>query len=318
MNDAEVVLVTGASYGLGSEIAKHFAARALKLGRDLVLVLTARSEERLRAVAAEIQLPGVRTQVIAADLESTEDRRRIADTVLNSHGRIDVFISNAALSPFRLFEDLSVDEIDSILIANALAPLSLCRSFLPSMIARGRGAIVLNASMAGKYGLPFNAAYSASKGALILWAQAMQSELRGTGVGVRVICPMSISRVGVSARGGQKTPWILGEVTPERVCQAIYRAAHGGPLEVVISKWPIRPLLAAVQLIPALGPAAVRWLGVTKMYAAIGRPSRTLVSGRRTGEPRLPPAPREPDTGRRPGGKIGRSIDGSEGGRTLE
>ena len=196
-----VVLVTGASYGLGPVIAKQLAAGLrLRHATQLHFVLVARTESGLAATAADITALGASAEVLVADVGSAGDRDRVVDHLISTWGRLDVLVSNAALSPIRLCENSPWPEIEQVLLVNAVAPLALARALLPMMRMQDSGAIVMVSSLAGKFGLPYNAAYSASKGALIQWVRAMQSELRGTGVRVASVCPTSAVGVGVRCR----------------------------------------------------------------------------------------------------------------------
>jgi short-subunit dehydrogenase len=280
------IVLTGASYGIGREVALSLASyRGNALGKNVKVLLVARTQDKLIEVRDNMKkLCGEFIDdifIVSSDLSTDEGLSAVVSAAKDDLGSIDYFISCAALSPFVLFDELPEQELRQLLAVNLTAPMVLARKWLPDMIKRRTGKVIVLSSMAGKYGLPFNAAYSASKAGLVQWVQALRNELDGTGVDVRVICPMSVSGVGVSARGGQKTPWLLGEVSPERVCKVILRALEGrGSFETIVSARPVRPLLMLGQLWPDVGVKIVGWLGITRMYAAIGNPNRKRVPAR--------------------------------------
>jgi short-subunit dehydrogenase len=278
MTGLRTVLITGASYGLGAEIAVGLAKAIVGISHDQpTFVLTARSQEGLDSTAERVRSVGAIAETVIADLASSASVADFSVRIRDRNSPVDCFVSCAALSPFVLFEEQDSSQLTDLLHVNLVAPLAISRALLPGMVERRSGNIVVISSMAGKYGLPFNAAYSASKGGLIQWTQAMRGELRGTGVEARVICPMSVSRVGVSARGGQTNPWILGQVSPERVVSSVVDAVlRKGSFERIVSSRPVRPLLVLGQIFPGVGPKLVRMLGVTKMYSAITTSRRTI------------------------------------------
>jgi short-subunit dehydrogenase len=175
-----VVLITGASSGIGSEIAREFASR----GRHVVLV--ARRAEKLRDLAESL---GTAADVLAADLSEPADRAALPDRLAELGLVVDVLVNNAGLStsgPIARSDpeaELNLIEVDVAAVAD------LCSRFVPGMVARGSGA-VLNVASVGAFGpVPGQAAYGAAKAFVLSYTQALEGELRGTGVTAATLCP---------------------------------------------------------------------------------------------------------------------------------
>lgn len=183
-DDTTTVLVTGASSGIGSEFARHWAAR----GADVVL--TARRTDRLEALADELRSAHATTvHVVSADLGSTTG---VTDLLAELTGRglqIDVLINNAGFGEHSDVVDADPANLESMVVVNVLAVTSLTARLLPGMVERGRGAIVNVASTAAFQPVPHMATYSASKAYVLTFTRALWAETRGTGVDVLALCP---------------------------------------------------------------------------------------------------------------------------------
>ncbi|MDT5338427.1 MAG: uncharacterized protein QOD90_3932 [Mycobacterium sp.] len=186
------VLVTGASSGIGEEIAKEFARR----GRHVVLV--ARRADKLQALAATL---GPATDVLAADLAKPDDRAALPGRVAELGLVVDVLVNNAGLStsgPVAASDpaaELNLIEVDVAAVAD------LCSRFVPGMVSRGRGAI-LNVASVGAFGpVPGQAAYGAAKAFVLSYTQSLGQELNGTGVVASALCPGPV-KTGFGATAG--------------------------------------------------------------------------------------------------------------------
>jgi short-subunit dehydrogenase len=177
-------LVTGASSGIGRELARLFA-------RDgFGLVLVSRSEERLARVAAELrQLHGASVTTIPADLSRPGDVERLVATLAASDLRVDVLVNNAGYGGAGRFADTDLADELAMIALNVDAVVQLTKRLLPGMLQRGRGRILNVASTAAFQPGPFQAIYFATKAFVLSFSEAIAVELRGTGVTVTTLCP---------------------------------------------------------------------------------------------------------------------------------
>lgn len=192
---SRVVLVTGASSGIGRECALRFA----RLGDTVVGV--ARHEPALRAVAAEH--PGIRTEV--ADLTDARARVELVDRVLRRHGRVDVLVNNAGVGPLGYLHELTGDDLERVYATNVVAVADLTRLVLPDMRGRRDGAVVMISSVAAWASVPPTTAYASSKFAVDGLVEGLRRETWGTGVRVHSINPAPIS-TDYLARSADRSP----------------------------------------------------------------------------------------------------------------
>jgi short-subunit dehydrogenase len=176
--DGARVLVTGASKGIGRELARSFR----RAGADVVLV--ARSEEPLKEVAAE--LAGT---YVVADLADASKVDGLVARVEAEGGEIDVLVNNAGRETNVLADEIDEELVDAVVALNLTAPMRLCRQALPGMIARGRGHVVNVSSLAGVMTIQGESVYAATKAGLSHYTGCLVCDLRGTGVGVTLVEP---------------------------------------------------------------------------------------------------------------------------------
>ena len=178
-----VALITGASSGIGAAFARALAARE----HDLVLV--ARREARLRALAAElVERHAVRADVLVADL-ATEQGVTWVEQRIDALDAVDVLINNAGFGTAGPFAGADLARQLAMIHVHVLAPVRLTHRALPGMLARRRGAIVNVSSIAAFVASPGNATYSGTKAYLKAFTEALWAELRGSGVRVQALCP---------------------------------------------------------------------------------------------------------------------------------
>jgi short-subunit dehydrogenase len=189
-------IVTGASSGIGTELARELARR----GHGVTLV--ARREDRLRSIADELAAAhNVRAEVVAADLSDQGSRSRIA-TELEQRGLVaDVLVNNAGLTTTGAVHSGAPDRDLLMIRTDVEAVVHLCSLFVPGMVERGRGAVLNVASTAAFQPLPGQAGYGGSKAFVLSYSRATRAELRGTGVTMTVLCPGPVE-TGFGEAGG--------------------------------------------------------------------------------------------------------------------
>ena len=195
-------LIAGASEGLGAAFAEAFAASKMDL------ILLARNEERLKAFAKKLQNDyGVNVRSIVLDLSQAN----AADLVMEElNGQeIDVLVYNAALSYISPFETQSQKQNDALARLNMLTPMHLVHSIAPSMLERGRGAIILMASMAGFQGSGFLATYAASKAFNRIFAESLWYEWKERGVDVMACCAGATQHPTLNEHNPRKRAFLL-------------------------------------------------------------------------------------------------------------
>jgi len=177
-------VVTGASSGIGADIARELA------GRGLGLTLVARREDRLRALAGELATRHhIGVEVIAADLTDDGSRQALAGEIAGRGLTVDVLVNNAGFSTWGPVHGSDRSREVALVRTDVEAVVDLCSTFLPAMVDRGRGAVLNVASTAAFQPVPGQAAYGAAKAFVLSYTQAVRAELRGTGVTATALCP---------------------------------------------------------------------------------------------------------------------------------
>lgn len=176
-----LVLITGASSGIGR------AAAALMIGAGARVIAAARNRERLESLAAECDglVP------IMANVANPASMDALAERVIAEQGIPDVVVANAGVGLDALFSETTDDALRTVFGVNLFGVFRTVRPFVPGMVERGSGRIVVVSSIVGKRGIPHYSAYSASKSALHGMADALRGELWGSGVTVGLLCPGS-------------------------------------------------------------------------------------------------------------------------------
>jgi short-subunit dehydrogenase len=237
-----VAVVTGASSGIGEATARRLARDGAKL------VLVARREDRLRALADEL---GGGT-VVAVDLTGDDAPQRVADAVESEHGRLDLLVNNAGTAWRGSFADIGWEGVEKHMKLNFDATVRLTHALLPLLRRSSPSSIVNVASVAGRISRPKSGAYSASKFALIGWSDGLYAEEKPNGVHVGMVLPGFISTEGFPQRELMENPLSRRIVsTPEKVAEAILAVGPGGKAERYVPR-PYWVIAALRTLAPAL------------------------------------------------------------------
>jgi NADP-dependent 3-hydroxy acid dehydrogenase YdfG len=200
----KVAIVTGASAGIGRASALALAAEGARV------VITARRQERLDALASEINAMNTQAYPVAGDANDEVTAKRCVETALNEAGRIDILLNNAGMGNYKHLADTSLEEYDQLMNTNMRTTFIFSRQVVPVMLLQKQGTILMISSMAGLYGFANQAVYCATKFAQVGFAQSLDKELRPSGIKVGVICP-----------GGVKTEFAIGTGrTEEGVAQS--------------------------------------------------------------------------------------------------
>jgi short-subunit dehydrogenase len=265
-NKNTTAIVTGASSGIGTEIARELARR----GHGLTLV--ARREDRLKALADELaHTHSIRAEVIAADLTDADSRRELPAQLEARGVHADILVNNAGFTTMGPVSMADRAAELALVRTNVEAVVDLCTLFVPGMVTRHRGAVLNTASTAAFQPLPGQAGYGASKAFVLSYGRALRAELRGTGVSVTTLCPGPVETGFAEAAGMTdeqaaetlpKIMWIpasdvaraaieglaagRGVVIPGKANRAGAGLAHLAPKALLL------PLMAKHH--PALGP----------------------------------------------------------------
>jgi len=253
----KVVVVTGASMGIGEAIAKIFVAHgasAVLLARD-----AARAEAaRQRVGHAE------RTVAMACDVRNREEIDRVVGLTMHHFNRIDIWINNAGRGHLGSLANLEMAAVRDTFETNLFGAMGAMQAVIPIMKQQGGGAIINISSVAGHIPLPFHSVYSGTKFALNAVGKGSRIELKKHGINVLTVCPGYV-RTEFSAnavrRGEYKQlrPTTVRGVSPERVARAVLRGHLQGKRQVVVP-WYMSPFIKLYQLFPDV----VEW-GMTRM-----------------------------------------------------
>jgi short-subunit dehydrogenase len=252
----QVVVITGASSGIGKETALRYASRAARL------VLAARSEDVLQRVAELCRTAGA-TQVVvhAADIADAEQVQELFDCALENFGHVDVVAQCAAITAFGRFEDLPTDVFDQVVRTNLLGSANVARSALAHFHRRGAGHLVLVGSLLGTTAVPYQSAYVVSKFALTGLVRLLRQENRHLpGIKVHGVYPGPVdtpvydTAANYFGRAPRVPPTAVG---PSTVVAAIVRATdrtHSSERQV---GWMNRPAILAYRMFPTVFDAVI-------------------------------------------------------------
>lgn len=209
-----LVLVTGASSGIGAALAPMLAARGATVG------LVARRRDRLEAVLAECRRHAPDSRLWAADLSDPARAEAVAREAEAAFGRLDILVNNAAMGKRKPVAALGAAELEQVIRLNFLSPARMSLAVLPGMLARGAGLVVNVGSVGGRFGIPQESAYCAAKFALSGWSEVMAIDLAGTGVRVELVLPGPIATEIWETAPGDVPPLYRGPFVSAEECAA--------------------------------------------------------------------------------------------------
>jgi short-subunit dehydrogenase len=218
---AKLVLVTGASSGIGEATAKLYGAQGAHV------LLLARNAERLGAVAAAIRKDGGMATVFPVDLADASAIKDVAARVESEIGTPDILINNAGAGRWLPLLKTTPEEARAMMAVPYFAAFDLTRAFAPGMIARGSGGLVFISSPASYVAWPKASAYIAARRALAGLAETLQSELKGTGVFVTLVVlgtvetPYWVNNPGSREKLPKTDPRVMPVLTPKQAAEAI-------------------------------------------------------------------------------------------------
>jgi uncharacterized protein len=247
----QVAVVTGASSGIGSSLARELASRGW------LCVLLARREERLSALAHEVS--GEYEVCDVSDRAAVDDA---AARVLSRHRQIKLLVNNAGVPARATFLDGEPERIEQVVRTNYLGSVWCLRAFLPGLEAASPSDVVNVVSVAGTVAFPPSGPYSASKHAQLAFSRAASASLRARGVRVHTVNPGFVETEGFPQRTALSSPLFRRTVIePEDVARHILRVLDRGPSETYVPAW--YRLFPVVQ---ALAPGVVRRLAPKSAY----------------------------------------------------
>jgi len=213
----QIVLITGASSGIGGALAVELGRRGAALG------LFARRADELMKVAEEIERGGGKALVLPGDVRQSSEIENAAARLREQWGRIDVLVANSGVGIITPASELRADTVANVISVNTIGVVNSVAAVLPDMLARQRGHLVAISSLAAFRGLPKSAAYSASKAAVSTFFESLRVDLRRSGVDVTIIHPGFIKTPMTAGRKG-KLPFLLElDDATRRIVRAIER-----------------------------------------------------------------------------------------------
>ena len=242
----KVVVVTGASSGIGEQTSLDFA----KGGADIVLV--ARSKLKMEAIADKIrQNYRTNTLVVPCDVSKKEQVLAMNKKIFDRFDKVDILVNNAGFAIFGRVSDLSIEEMEAQIVTNLLGAIYCTKQFLSSMLTRKMGHIVNVASVASSIGIPGFASYCASKFGILGFSQSLYHELKGTGVSVTVVSPITVKTNFFNHPSFKKIRLSAVSLNASNVSKAILHATNSKRLEIIVPFY-VRGAVWLTQTLPYL------------------------------------------------------------------
>ena len=274
----KVVIVTGASSGIGYVTAKAFAKR----GSTVVAV--ARREPLLQRLIAECTPHAPKSEYIVGDLGDRAVAERVVDQTVATHGKLDVLINNAAISKHKHIYHTSAEEADFVMRVNFMSCVWTTFAAIPHMLRLGGGTIVNISSFAAKVSPPRESLYAASKAAMNSFTEGLWNDLKGSNIHVALINPGPID-TEIWLKEDEPPAYHGKKFPPELVTDAIFEAIDKRRFEMTIPKR--NPMLITARLLRLVAPGVLR-LGMAKTepvpYDVIEKARGRAQAGKKLGD----------------------------------
>lgn len=242
----KVVVITGASSGIGEQSAEEFA----KLHASIILI--SRNEEKLKEVAKKLSKYQTKIFVYACDISKKDQVEAMGRVILEKFGTVDVLVNNAGFGIYDTVEKTKIEEIELQMSTNFFGMIYCIKTFLPKMLEQRSGHIVNVASVAGSIGIPKMASYCASKFAILGFSESLSHELKGTGVRITIVSPIMVRTNFFNHESFKNMPrYSATSLSPKTVANAVVRAASSHRLEIVVPQF-IRFAIWTKQTFPYL------------------------------------------------------------------
>jgi short-subunit dehydrogenase len=248
--NGKIVIITGASAGIGAATAQAFAAAGAQV------VLAARNAAQLEAVASDLAGPAL---VVPTDVTDRAAVEALVARAVAEFGGVDIVINNAGVGLAAPVAEIAFEDLQRALAVDLFGPLTLTQAVMPHMRQRGHGLLIYISSVVGLRALPYMGGYAAAKAALDRLVESLRVELRGSGVAVTLVRPGSTSTGFAQHRlggGHERRRMSARAATPEQVALAIVRAARREPRVAYVS-WADRLRVLLSLLAPALADRAL-------------------------------------------------------------
>jgi hypothetical protein len=256
-----IALVTGASSGIGRQVALDFAARGA------TVVASSRSLARLEETAAALKRYGGASGVVECDVSDAAAVKRMVQDALAKFGRVDILVNNAGFGDYLPLADTPIEGIEAMVRTNYLGTVYCTKEVLASMIARRAGAIVNISSISGIMGTPEIASYCATKFAQIGFSESLYHELKPYGIHVAVVCPGPVRtnfRRSFDERAPEPPEFMVLDAAD--VSRAVMRAVAKKKSRIVLPR-----SLALICYLKGVFPGPVRFLTYRAMRAVSRR-----------------------------------------------